>query len=319
MAYYHYWGKRDYEPALAELAIAQRSMPDDPEVLVADFAIKRRQRRLQEALTSAQRAFDLSPREDDLPREIGNIYMMMGEVGKARAAYEQSIALAPDQQAAYTFVALSYWSEGDLEKGNAALERIPRTPSAFLTYSLAYSARMNRDWAALLRLAESSAFDVLETPDSWLPMDFLRSLAYRQMGDTVNAGHHLREAIALAEGQLAQIPGDHRLHKTLGLMYAQQRRREEAIDHGRRALELYPPDRDALHGPGQLEGMAWILIELGEFDAAVEYLERFLTYPTWFTSEWMELDAFYDPLREHPGFQRLLEKHRRRTTRESAG
>ena len=39
----HYWGKRDYEPALAELALARRTLPNEADVPYFIALIKRRQ------------------------------------------------------------------------------------------------------------------------------------------------------------------------------------------------------------------------------------------------------------------------------------
>ena len=311
LAFYHYWGKRDYDSALRELAIAQRSIPDHPGALVADFAIKRRQGPLEESLASAQRAFELSPRDDDLPREIGNIYVMMGDFDAAQEAFDQSISLAPDQQAAYAFKAFGYWSEGDLESANRSMDRMPQTPSSFLTYVASQRAWMNRDWPRLLQLAEDAPVEVLEAPDSWLPVEYLKSSAYRQMGDGKQADRHRAAAVAMAESRLEETPLDPRIHRLLGLMYAEQGRREEALEHGRRALELYPPELDALHGPTQVEGLSQIYVGVGDFAAALEQLDRLLSYGVWTTSEWLEIDPAYDPIRNDPGFQKLLEKHRR--------
>ena len=59
---FHYWGSRDYAPALAELALARRSLPNDAEVLVLIGLIERRQGRWEESTETLERAFVLDPR-----------------------------------------------------------------------------------------------------------------------------------------------------------------------------------------------------------------------------------------------------------------
>jgi TolB-like protein/tRNA A-37 threonylcarbamoyl transferase component Bud32/Flp pilus assembly protein TadD len=310
LAYYYYWGLRDYTPALEALAIAERSMPDDQDVLIANFAIRRRQGRLDESLESVQRAFELSPLEDDLPREIGVIHMMNRDPVQALESFDESIALAPDQQAAYMFKMLSHWALGDVASARQEFERMPQTPGAFLTYYQVGQDAMERNWnQALVHLDESPA-DLIEAPDVWTPLDLLRGELYLQLGDEEKSRRAYESALEIVEQQLAVNPQDARLHSSLGLIYAGMGMKEEAIREGREAVRLYPPEKDALHGPTHVEDLARIYTMVGEYDEALEQIDRFLSLPTWTTAEWVDVDPRYDALREHPRYEEVLGKHR---------
>jgi len=310
LAYYYYWGLRDYEPALEALAIAERSMPDDQQVLIANFAIRRRQGRLDESLDYVQRAFELSPLEDDLPREIGVIHMMNRDAEKALASFDESIALAPDQQAAYMFKMLSHWSRGDVASARQDFDRMPQTPGVFLTYYQVGQDAMERNWdQALVHLDESPA-DLIEAPDVWTPLDLLRGELYLQLGDEEKSRRAYESALEIVERQLAVNPQDARLHSSLGLIYAGMGMKQEAILEGREAVRLYPPEKDALHGPTHVEDLARIYTMVGEYDQALEQIDRFLSLPNWTTAEWIDIDPRYDALRRHPRYQEVLGKHR---------
>ena len=113
----------------------------------------------------------------------------------------------------------------------------------------------------------------------------------------------------ILEGRLAKDDLDHRTHSALGLTYAGLGRSEEAVDHGLRAVELYPVSRDALEGPGLIIDLALIYTMVGDEDAALRQLERVLSIQSIFSASWLEHDPLWDPLRDNPGFAELLARH----------
>ncbi len=48
---------------------------------------------------------------------------------------------------------------------------------------------------------------------------------------------------------------------------------------------------------------------LGETEAALDRLEQMLSVPSELTPTGLRLDPTWDPLRDHPSFQALLEKY----------
>ncbi len=77
-----------------------------------------------------------------------------------------------------------------------------------------------------------------------------------------------------------------------------------------RALELLPPEADAMNGSYNVLGLGMIHAQLGDAESAVRWLGRFLSEPGRGSVHTINLDPLYDPIREHPRFQELLEAHR---------
>ncbi|MCH8272626.1 MAG: hypothetical protein IIB41_05175 [Candidatus Marinimicrobia bacterium] len=49
-----------------------------------------------------------------------------------------------------------------------------------------------------------------------------------------------------------------------------------------------------------------MLILIGEYDEAIEKLEQLLSIPSLVTITSLKFNKFYDPLREHPRFIKLI-------------
>ena len=84
---------------------------------------------------------------------------------------------------------------------------------------------------------------------------------------------------------------------------------QDAIRYGNRAVEILPVSRDALEGPAYEKALADIYVMIGEYEAAIDKLEFLLSIPADFSSAILTLDPIYDPLRDHPRFQALLDKY----------
>jgi hypothetical protein len=59
-------------------------------------------------------------------------------------------------------------------------------------------------------------------------------------------------------------------------------------------------------------GMAFIHTINGRYDDALERLDYLLSIPSYCSPAYLKVEPILAPLREQPGFARLLEKHRSR-------
>jgi tetratricopeptide (TPR) repeat protein len=134
-------------------------------------------------------------------------------------------------------------------------------------------------------------------------------MVYQTMGQPEAAKAYYDSAQVSLESKVAESPEDHRLRSLLGKAYAGQGRKEDAIREGRHAVDLCPVSKDALTGPMRLGDLAEILVMVGEYDAALDEIERLLILPGGLTIHQLRLVPFWDPLREHSRFLRLLDEH----------
>jgi DNA-binding SARP family transcriptional activator/transcriptional regulator with XRE-family HTH domain len=144
------------------------------------------------------------------------------------------------------------WTVGWHLGGEACWQRLAAAQEAALTVA----ARLN-DLAGLVMARQH--------------LGWLRFL----LGDIVSAGHHLDEAI-----ELAQRFGDSRLHALAGLSRAHvlqaQDRMLEAMVQARQALRLYRDVGDARGEASALYTIGWSLVLFGDYQQAVKFSSRAL-------------------------------------------
>ena len=130
------------------------------------------------------------------------------------------------------------------------------------------------------------------------------------LGQTELAEASFEAARRLLEAQLEERPDDYRVHYSLALVYAGLGRDEEAIFHGKQNITLLPVSEDAVEGPNRLWGLASVYAQVGDAEAAAATLEQVFSLQSQFSVAFTEADFFFDPIRDHPSYQSVIEKYR---------
>ena len=110
------------------------------------------------------------------------------------------------------------------------------------------------------------------------------------------------------EPRLAVRPETARLHAQLGLAYAGLGRRDLAVREGRRAVDLQPLEETPYAGAAMVDNLAHIYVLVGDYEGAVRQLEILMAADSPVSRAWLRVDPTWDPLRDEPAFQRLLEE-----------
>jgi serine/threonine-protein kinase len=94
----------------------------------------------------------------------------------------------------------------------------------------------------------------------------------------------------------------------LALAYAGLGRKDEAVRTIESAVETAPIYLGPERGVSLADDLAEIYLMVGEYEAAIDQLEYLLSVPSTITIPLLRVDPLYDPLRDHPRFQALLER-----------
>ena len=94
----------------------------------------------------------------------------------------------------------------------------------------------------------------------------------------------------------------------LGLIDAGLGRKEQALQEGRRAVEVFPVEKDALGGASMIKYLAMIAAWVGDKDLACSELATLIRGPTDISYGQLKLLPFWDVLRGDPRFEKLVEE-----------
>jgi TolB-like protein/Tfp pilus assembly protein PilF len=132
----------------------------------------------------------------------------------------------------------------------------------------------------------------------------IRALA----GDFTGAQADAEKARQLLEERLRERPNERVSMRELIWVYLALKRDADALKLARQAVDLLPPERDALLGNSNLAGLAEVEARTGAASDAIAILRRLLTIPAGETVSIarLKIDPVWDPIRNDPGFQQLL-------------
>jgi len=309
LGYYYYWGHLDYERALHEFGIAQKSQPNNSDLLAAIGWVQRRQGKLDEALANIKRSFELDPRSHTTAFELGGTYIALRHYPEAERYLNLSISLAPDWSVPYGQKALLYLNwEGDAEKVRKALrEGVER---AGLAEFMSFPPPGRRIFFRIPGGFYLNELDGLsaepfgsDTSGYFLFKAELSGL----LGRPELKAACYDSARRILEDKVKTQPLEFQFHRELGVTYAGLGRKEEAIREGKKAVELRPVTKDAYNvGSGLLGNLARIYVMVGEYDAAIDQLEYLVSIPSWISVPSLRVDPTWAPLRNHPRFKKLV-------------
>ena len=310
VAYYHYWGRKDYARALAELDAGKEATANDARFLEARGLILRRQGDYAQAALDLSRALQLSPRDASLAVEVANTHLGTWQFAQAQDYYDLAIALAPDQTGPYTLkVRNRYLWNGDLAAARAILDAMPARRSVREVWFRAFHEFFERDHGAVIAELAEHRGETYQTHAQTIPLVLVIAWAHEQRGDEQDARAAYGEALVILEAARREQPDDFRVLMALGLAHAGLGHREEAIRLGERAVELYPISKDAWAGPIVARNHLILLVRVGDFESALALAGELLSHPNPGASPALfRIDPRLDALRELPGYREMLER-----------
>jgi serine/threonine-protein kinase len=312
----HYWVDRDYHLALGEFQIAQNGLPNDAYVLSLIGFVNRRLGNWDEVFSTFEKAAQQDPRDSNLFYDLGGgTFLFTRRYADALQAYDRALAVAPDLRSAAVRKGETYvrW-KGELDTLRSALDPLPLgTDLGWLGTAAAVRAQLllwERNADDLLTLLQRTGMPSLETQILFLPASLLEGWAYEIKSDHRAAQEAFGSALVLLDSLLVQRPDDLRLHAARGQALAGLGNHDEAVSEADFLQQSPVYQGDALDGRYLAEVRALILAGAGELDEALAEIERLLSGPGSLSVQTLQLDPRWDPLRDHPRFEALLEEYR---------
>jgi len=301
LALYYYFGSRDYTSAIRQLAIALEHQPNNSTAISMMGAVQRRQGNWTEAVAYFKRALALDPRSADRARDVGETLRVMRQYEEAEQYYDRAISLSP------------HWDFLYFSKASLHIERDASTDQAARTLREgADRTSLVGTWRVLLRILGNDYLESVGqmTQGSGTAAYFLsRARRASQRRQAQLALAFFDSARVVLEARVREDPDNVFYRRGLGFAYAALGRKEAAIREASKAVELLPVSLDALYGPNFIIGLTETYVMVGEYQAAIDQLDYLLSIPSFMSVPWLRIDPLYDPLRDHPRFQTLLDTY----------
>jgi len=305
-----YRGYLDYEGALRELEIARRTLPNDPRVFELKGYIQRRQGRWEESTRNLERAVELDPRNFLTLQQIAISYQVLRRYPEAESVLDRVLLVKPnDLDTKKERAMVEFEWKANTEPMRRLIDRIrvsdpaalPNIADTWLTCALA-----ERNGAA----AQEALVALGDAPFNDDVVQFNRMFVQGVIARMIKDESQARTAFAAARVQQEKVveaqPNYGPALCVLGLIDAALGRKEQALQEGRRAVELLLVEQDSINGPHMIEYLAMIAAWVGDKDLACEELGKAVRQPSDFGYGELKLLPFWDPLRGDPRFEEIV-------------
>ena len=274
--------------------------PDDADLLRGLGLTARSAGRWEQGVEQLRRSLSLDPRSAITADALGEMLLSLRRYDEALQALDQALAVEPASLPAIQHKAMVFLARGDLEAARALLAEPPAgvDPPAFVAFM---STLWDLYWPltaeqrSLVKRLRPSAFD--GDAAAW---GLALAGVYEVEGDMRRAAAYGDSAEIALEQQLAASPESAHGMVLLGVALAYQGRKAEAVRRGLQGVELQPKIGYFLHQ------LARIYILNGDAEMAIDALERLLARPYYLSPGWLRIDPTFNPLRQHPRFQQLV-------------
>jgi TolB-like protein/Flp pilus assembly protein TadD len=304
LGFYRYYGLRDFTGALKEFQLAESALPNDVGILHAMGLIQRRLGHWDEVIAVMRRAFELDPRNVQSAAILANAYAAKRLFPDAMAMADHILAIEPSNISTIWFKTSLFWRMGNLEAANHFLAET--NAPLHLRGHQAFNEHRYSQAADLFSKALNEKPPADEKRGLLLDM----GMAQQRAGNVAASKTAYQEAAQEIERARTSLAPDAaaEVHSELGVEYARLGDAAAAISEGKKGMTMQPPSEDALEGPLREEQMAQIYGLLGNADEAIPILKRWIHVAslTSITPGSLRIDFFWDPIRNDPRFQELV-------------
>jgi tetratricopeptide (TPR) repeat protein len=232
---------------------------------------------------------------------------------EARDFAQRALAINPhDVTSLAILISAAISGNGDVAEASRVLATVPAENFLLPDFSHAGGQGII-GYRAVIALMQHDPNDALRVFGDGAAIDERRRYCARVViqilgNDKAGARADAEKALGLVEAKLRERPEDLDAIAQASWVYLGFDRSTDAIAMAKRAVDLLPPEKDALVGPIALVNLAQIECRAGHAAEAIEILRRLLTIPggAQLSIPTLRIHPVWDPIRNEAAFQQLL-------------
>lgn len=311
---YYYHGLRDYKRAHIAYEEALRNLPNSSEALLGIAFVDRRQGNWTQSLAHFQQAVARDPLNSQLLYEYASTYTSLRRFNTALDLLNHALTIHPKDPTIICMKATVYQAKGDLNHAEQVLSGAHISPKDPYNYIVLVQQKLFRhNFSGAIRLLHSALNQKVPSFPLAHAIYFEKLGFAEQMEDhDSNSKQAFLQALTILQKAAITEPNNPDVYVFLGLIKAQMGLKIEALAAGKKAVKLLPASKDAYSGPGYEEMLAQIETLVGDYDPAINTLQRLLAVP--YANQYarpvtiasMRINPVWNSLRSIPRFQALL-------------
>ncbi|MEE4215862.1 MAG: tetratricopeptide repeat protein [Bacteroidales bacterium] len=309
----YYYVTHEYEKALEKLKQAGDLVYDKVELNVSLASLYRRQLKLDKALEYFTRALEQDPQNIITINELAETNLLLGNYEEAENYYNRKKLLGQESSMMLVnSVYLNMLREEGTTKSREALRDLIDNENGLnitLAHQLILLDIIDGMYSEAVVVLDDLDEDVFDHQFIYMPKSMYYAEIYRQSGDRERAAAYYDSSLVILKEKLTGSLDDSRLHSTLGIAYAGLGIKDEAVAEGLKGVDLMPLSKDYYRGIFREEDLARIYTMVGEYDLALEQLDRLLSMPGLMSVSLLKKDPVWKPLWDRHGFTELIKKH----------
>jgi eukaryotic-like serine/threonine-protein kinase len=320
---YYYYVEENYKKAIEVFEAGLVRNPNNSELLHILGKLYFRDHKYQSGYESLSRSFELDPANPEVGYDLAHICLFLRNGDEALQVLDHALTYSPDNIDLYAMkiiIASRFYGSTNMVKAirDEAISNGVDINNPYLTRTgMCFDYEfLSRDFSAWLKgVQEYGLRDARNLSDTLWAYYFNLLECYFYLNDTAGiklyADSFLTRFNSASYVPTMQGIGIVADEADMAFVLAMAGDSSRAIEIIQGVLGRKPHLMDGRNGVWCYLTCARVLANVAETDLAIDILEELLSSPSPMNAAYLKISPHYDPLRNHPKFQALIEKYKK--------